>query len=103
MTAEEATSIAERWLVECGQPHGQLHSATFFWWFGLERCERWFWAHGLREWHEAVRRGPVEDRRVLIEKWRVVFYKTDAEEGQPGRIAVDVDDHTGQVLTRDGR
>lgn len=100
MNADQAIEIATRWLVNTSTPHGIFRSVFFLWRFDLERWANHYCHYSYQQWRKALRNGPVEDRYVLVEKWRVVF-ESGAEKGG-NCITVDVDDRTGRVRTWDG-
>jgi hypothetical protein len=104
VTAEEAIVVATRWLAQSAVPHGPLRSAYFRWRFELVRWADHFCYHSYQAWKQAVRAGPVEERHVLLEKWRITFDSPGAEGGQGyGHcVRVDVDDRTGQVCSAEG-
>jgi hypothetical protein len=104
VTAEEAIEAATRWLEQTARPHGAVRSASFLWRFELERWAERFCYHSYQQWRQAIRERPVEERFVLIEKWRVVFDLPGVQDNREYGVcvAVDIDDRTGSVRLGDG-
>jgi hypothetical protein len=104
VTGGEAIEVAEDWLERTTQPRGPVRSVTFLWRFELEQWADRFCYHSYQAWRQAIRERPVEGRYVLIEKWRVVFDPHGGwdEQAPAKRVAVDIDDRTGQVRFSDG-
>ena len=104
MTAEDAVEIATQSLARSGTLHGPLRFACFIWRFDLERWVDHFCVYSYRHWKRAVREGPVQDKYVLVEKWRVVFDLPEGVDAQGtlDHVKVDVDDRRACVRQWDG-